>query len=85
MATIPQYVNELLRRQIQVAPLLGTEVMSVDRQSYALNLELLTLLAVVMKGLNDKGVINDAEWLNALDHALDGDWPDWIVHQTPPP
>jgi hypothetical protein len=42
------------------------------------------MLGTIMKALNDKGVVLDAEWLSRLDAALDGPWPDWIINQTNP-
>jgi hypothetical protein len=38
----------------------------------------------VMKALNDKGIVLDAEWISRLDTALDGPWPAWILNQTTP-
>jgi hypothetical protein len=79
------YVNELLRRQIAVADQLGVNVLGAGRELYCINLELLLLVGVLMKALSDKGVVSDAEWLQRLDVALEGDWPPWIKDQTPPP
>lgn len=84
-ATIPEYVDPLLRRQQFAATILGSDVLHSDPQSYAINLTLLTLIGVLMKALNDKGVVTDAEWLARLDTALNGAWPPWILNQTPPP
>jgi hypothetical protein len=79
------YVNELLRRQIAVADQLGVNILGADRELYCLNLELLLIIGVVMKALNDKGVVTDAELIAGLNAALEGDWPPWIKNQTPPP
>jgi mannitol/fructose-specific phosphotransferase system IIA component len=84
-ATIPEYVDPLLRRQQTAATLIGSDVLHADVQSYRINLTLLTIIGVMMKALHDKGVVTDAEWLARLDSALAGNWPDWILHQTAPP
>lgn len=83
-ATIPEYVDPLLRAQIAAAAQLGVQVMSVDKQLYDIDLTLLTLVGVIMKALNDKGVVLDAEWQTRLNTALQGTWPAWILNQTNP-
>jgi hypothetical protein len=83
-ATIPEYVDILLRRQIAAADRLGVQMLLVDRQLYDVNLTLLTLVGVLMKALNDKGVVLDAEWQTRLNAALQGNWPAWILSQTDP-
>jgi hypothetical protein len=83
-ATIPEYVDPLLRGQIAAASILGVQVMNVDKQLYDIDLTLLTLIGVVMKALNDHGVVLDAEWLTRLNTALQGTWPAWILNQVNP-
>jgi hypothetical protein len=84
-ATIPEYVDPLLRRQQIAAQILGSDVMHAGPELYNINLTLLTLVGVLMKALNDKGVVTDAEWLARLGTALDGTWPQWILQQQTPP
>jgi hypothetical protein len=84
-ATIPEYVVPLLKRQQTAAELLGSDIMHTGFEAYRINLTLLTIIGVLMKALNDKGVVTDAEWLTRLDGALAGTWPDWLVNQTAPP
>lgn len=83
--TIPPYVDALLRRQQVAAQILGSDVLRSGPELYNVNLTVLVLIGVIMKGLNDKGVILDAEWLDRLSTALDGTWPDWIRYQQAPP
>lgn len=84
-ATIPEYVDPLLRRQEAAASLLGSSVIRADTQTYNINLGVLALIAVVMQALNDKGVVLDAEWLARLDTIPQGSWPQWVLKQLPPP
>jgi hypothetical protein len=84
-ATVPEYVDPLLRGQITAANLLGIDIMNAGQDLYAVNATVLALLGMVMKALNDHGVVLDAEWQDRLNHALDGNWPSWIVNQTDPP
>lgn len=84
-ATVPEYVIPLLQRQQSAAQILGSDVVHADPQSYRINLTLLTIIGVMMKALNDKGVVLDAEWLTRLDGAVAGNWPDWLLNQNPPP
>lgn len=83
-ATVPEYVDFLLRRQISAAGQLGVQLLLVDRQAWAINLTQLILIGTVMKALNDHNVVLDAEWQTRLNSALTGTWPDWIVNQTAP-
>lgn len=84
MAEVPDYVAELLRRQAAVSQQVGAYVFGVGSELYSIDVTILTLLGVVMKAMVDKGAITDTEWLDRLDHALDGTWPDWIVGQVDP-
>lgn len=83
-ANVVDYVDVLLRRQIAAADRLGVQLLAVDRQTWAANLTQLILIGSVMKALNDKGTVLDAEWQTRLNGALTGSWPDWIVNQTNP-
>jgi hypothetical protein len=79
------YVEELLRRQEAAASgQLGVSLLLVGPELYKVDLTILVMIGVVMKALNDKGIVPDAEWLSRLDVALDGQWPDWIINQTNP-
>jgi len=84
-ATVPEYVDPLLRGQISAAALLGVNIMAVDKQLYDVNLTLLTAIGMIMKALNDHGVVLDAEWQTRLNGALAGTWPTWVITQVPPP
>lgn len=84
-ATVPEYVDPLLRGQIAAASQLGVNIMAVDKQLYDVDLTLLTAIGMIMKALNDKGVVLDAEWQTRLNSALTGSWPAWVINQTPPP
>lgn len=83
-ATVPEYVTELAKRQISASQQLGVQLLLVDRQTWAVNLTLLTLMGTIMKALNDKGIVPDAEWITRLNSALDGTWPAWLLNQTDP-
>jgi hypothetical protein len=85
VATIPQYVNTLLRRQIALSDDLGANVTGAGRELYCINAELLVVISVVLKVLKDKGFVTDAEWTSALNAALDDPFPAWIKDQIPPP
>lgn len=76
MATIKQYVVNLLERQRAIASKMGSDVGKADKESRVLNLALLVLLAAVIKTLTDKGVITDAELLATLNSARDDAYPD---------
>jgi len=83
-ATIPEYVEPLLNWQRGAGQLLGVNIMLVDRQAYCIDLTALALIGVIMKALNDKGVVLDAEWIARLNTATDGTWPQWILNQIDP-
>jgi hypothetical protein len=82
---VEAYVEELLKRQ-QAATTgqLGVSLLLVGPELYKVDLTILVMIGVVMKALNDKGVVLDAEWISRLDAALAGPWPDWILNQTNP-
>jgi hypothetical protein len=82
---VETYVEELLRRQqATTTGQLGVSLLLVGPELYKVDLTILVMLGVIMKALNDKGVVPDAEWLTRLDAALDGPWPAWILNQTDP-
>lgn len=81
---VADYVTYLLPRQVTVGDKLGVHMYAVGRELYVTNLTLLTLVGVLMKALNDKGVVLDAEWIDRLNHALDGTWDPNILGQVDP-
>jgi hypothetical protein len=78
------YVQVLLRRQISAVGSVGVDITQVSRELYLTNVSLLVLVGVLMKALNDKGVVLDAEWQTRVNAALQGTWPDWIIAQVNP-
>lgn len=82
--TIPEYVAYLLPAQAGACTQIGTDLYTAPRDLYAVNLSLLALIGVMMKALNDKGVVLDAEWIDRLSHALDGTWDPNIIGQVRP-
>jgi hypothetical protein len=82
---VEAYVEELLKRQqATTTGQLGVSLLLVGPELYKVDLTILVMIGVVMKALNDKGVVLDAEWISRLDAALAGPWPDWILNQTNP-
>lgn len=88
-----QFVGPMLKAQHAVRNDLGSDVMTADKQTYNINLELLALVAMVLKCVQDAvpGTFTDANLQQRLDTAIDtgpnGDrsgWPGWIVLQVPP-
>jgi hypothetical protein len=85
MAANPvDYVQVLLRRQISAVDKLGLKLTGVQRETYLVDVSLLVLIGVLMKALNDHGVVLDAEWQTRVNAALGGTWPDWILAQIDP-
>jgi len=85
MAANPvDYVQVLLQRQFTATGQVGVDITQVGRDLYLTNVSLLVLLGVVMKALNDKGVVLDAEWQTRVNAALGGTWPSWILGQVDP-
>jgi hypothetical protein len=76
MATVKAYVLAMQSRQRAIARKYGCDIGRTSKETRCLNLSLLTLLAVVIKTLTDKGVITDAEILATLDAARDDVWND---------
>jgi hypothetical protein len=85
VATLKAYVTQLHARQKVIARKLGADIAYVDKTSRVLNLSLLTLLAVVVKTLVDKGVIADAELLATLDTARDDAYDNQPIQPDPEP
>jgi hypothetical protein len=86
---VHQYVQPLLQGQARAGQMLGVGVYGVDRESYVLNLTLLTLIGVVMKKVSEVApAVTDAVWLDALNHALDASagspWPQAMLDQVDP-
>lgn len=69
MATIKQYVKNLRDAQYDVALKFGTDLSMSDAPMRALMLSNLTVTAILMKSLVDKGVITDAELKATLDQV----------------
>lgn len=90
-ATIPEYVDPLLRHQESWASQLGSSITRGSQEPYNINLTLLAFISVIMQALHDKGVVLDAEWLARLDAVLQPqqNWTTadhaWILRQLPPP
>lgn len=90
-----QMVPTLLKalRSPVIVQNLGTDVMGSAKETYNLILEMLCLIAMVMKAVQDlhPTTATDAAWLARLNGALDtgpgGDmsgWPGWVVLQVAP-
>lgn len=85
MAANPvDYVQVLLQRQFSATSQVGIDMTQVSRELYLTDVSLLVLLGVVMKALNDKGIVLDAEWQTRVNAALAGTWPSWILAQVDP-
>ncbi|GAA0528867.1 hypothetical protein GCM10010172_06850 [Paractinoplanes ferrugineus] len=94
MANRPyEFVSALLKAEHAIAPDLGTDVMSSDKQSYNINLLTLSLVAMTLKIVQDlhPDLVTDAALLDRLNTAIDtgpnGDrsgWPGWILLQVRP-
>lgn len=72
---------------------LGTDIMGAERSQYNVNLVTLSLIAMVMKAVQDivPEVATDQFWLDRLNTAVDtgagGDrsgWPGWVLLQVKP-
>jgi hypothetical protein len=83
-ATVPEYVVVLLPAQNSAAIQLGVDLYAIGRETYVSNLAVLTIIGVLMKALNDHGVVLDAEWQTRLNGALAGSWPAWLLNQQDP-
>lgn len=87
------YVPYLVKALHNARDLIGTDIMGTDHYRYLQFLEMVTLIAMVMKAVQDlhPGVATDAAWQQRLSISLDtgpgGDrsgWPGWVVLQVPP-
>lgn len=67
---------------------LGTDIMGGEKSLYNTNLSTLSLIAMVMKVIQDlnPAVATDAAWQARLNAAIDmtGGWPGWILGQVRP-
>lgn len=91
---VHQYVQELLKGQAHAGQLLGVNVYGTSRETYVMNLAVLTMIGVVMKQISAVApLVTDAVWIDALGRALDASaqapWPAAMLNQvdpnTPPP
>lgn len=83
---VHQYVDALLRKQVEWAQLLGVNITSSDQQTYLVNITQLAVTGVVMKKISELvPAVTDQVWLDALGEVTAGDWPQWILQQQPPP
>jgi hypothetical protein len=82
--TTPEYVPYLLSAQAAAGKQVGVNVYGIDHQTYVVNLSVLTLIGMVIKALNDHGVVLDAEWQTRLNAAYQGPWPANLINQVDP-
>lgn len=85
MATVKQYVQQMLDRERVIARKFGVDLSQADKQTRVLNLAFLALLAVVVKTLVDKGVITDADLTATLNAARDDTYEDQPIEPPPTP
>jgi hypothetical protein len=87
------YVPYLVKALHNARDMIGTDIMGADHYRYLQFLEMITLIAMVMKVIQDlhPGVATDAAWQQRLNASLDtgpgGDrsgWPGWVILQVPP-
>lgn len=87
------FVPFLLKGMHDVRQDVGTSPLSIDRTQYMVVLEVLSLVGMVMKAVQDlhPAVATDAVWAQRLAVAIDtgpgGDrsgWPGWVFLQIPP-
>jgi hypothetical protein len=88
-----QFVPTLLKAMHQSADLVGTDPMGTERSRYLQLVEVLALIAMTLKIIQDlhPTAVTDAALLDRLNACLDtgpgGDksgWPGWILLQIPP-
>lgn len=88
-----QFVPPLLRGQHNIRDDIGTDIMMTSVSQYRINLEILCLIGMVMKMVQNVAplVATDAAWQSLLNTAIDtgpnGDrsgWPGWILLQVLP-
>lgn len=86
---VHQYVETLLPAQNTAGQMLGVSIYGADKQTYVINLTVLTMLGVIMKKISDIApAVTDAVWLDALNHALDSSaaspWSANMLNQVDP-
>lgn len=84
MLTVPEYVPYLLAGQVAAARAVGVEPYYIDRQAWVMNLAVLDLIGMIVKALNDKAIVLDAEWLVRLNSAYAGVWDQNMIAQIQP-
>jgi len=84
MNTTPEYVPYLLAGQVAAGQQVGVYLYGISHEAYIVNLSTLALIGMVIKALNDKGVVLDAEWLTRLNAAYQGPWPANLINQVDP-
>lgn len=86
MATIKQYVTNMLDVERKVAWKLDADISQLSKEFRVLNLALLMVIAVVIKTLTDNGVITDAQLNAVLTAARDDSYtPEPIEFPPVPP
>jgi hypothetical protein len=86
VATIKQYVNNMLDVEQKVARKLDSDISQLSKEFRVLNLGLLAVIAVVVKTLTDNGVITDAQLQATLVAARDDTyWREPDEAPLPPP
>jgi hypothetical protein len=86
---VHQYVEALLPRQATAGQMLGVGIYTTDKQTYVINLTVLTMIGVIMKKISEVApAVTDAVWIDALDHALDASaaspWSQAMLDQVDP-
>lgn len=86
---VHQYVSRLVEGQAAAGQMLGVNVYKVDRETWVLNLTMLTAIGMVMKKISEVApAVTDQVWLDALNHALDASaqapWPQALLDQIDP-
>lgn len=79
MATVKQYVTQMLSKQRDLALKLGTDIRRADKPTRVMNLSNLILASVVIKCLVDNGALTDQQLLATLQEAADDFWDDQPV------
>jgi hypothetical protein len=84
MNTTPEYVPYLLAGQVTAGQQVGVNLYGINHEAYIVDLSLLALIGMVLKALNDKGIVLDAEWQTRLNAAYQGPWPANLINQIDP-
>lgn len=74
MTTIPQYVKIMRDTQWDIAKRLGADISATDQQTRIALLSNLSVQAVLIKLLVDKGIVTDAELLTAVNALRSSPW-----------